>query len=379
MTYSPNSPSGQPTEQTKFSPAKVIHKFISEERSGRLIMADPNDSSIQWCVYFGGGQIHFAGSLMGVQERLIYILNKESLGLNSSFNSDLSSDYQAIYQYWQSQQLPLSWVRQALSVLTQEALVQFLAIPQASLKYEPTIGLDPLLLSVPFRQVILPVRDEITRWTQSRDVLSSPFQRPCIVDRDRCLQLVWSDSRLREQFQDIDHFIDKNLTLYEIAYCLSKDVLELASFLKPLLDLGGLGVQPYHIPEIEKLPVVACVDDSPTIQQFVKMSLEPSGYEVLSFLNPSEAIATLLACQPSLILMDIEMPEIDGYELCRRARQFEVLRSVPIIMLTGREGIIDRMRARIAGCSGYLTKPFNPQELLNLVQKQAQVQSVAPL
>jgi twitching motility two-component system response regulator PilG len=379
MTYSPNSPTDQPTEQPKFSPAKVIHKFISEERSGRLTLTDPNDSSIQWCVYFGGGQVHFAGSLMGVQERLVYILNKESLGLDSSFNADLSSDYQAIYQYWQSQQLPLSWVRQALSVLTQEALIQFLAIPQASLKYEPTIGLDPLLLSVPFRQIILPVRDRITQWSQSRAVLSSPFQRPCILDQDQCLQLVWSDSRLREQFQDISHFMDKNLTLYEMAYCLSKDVLELASSLKPLLDLGGLGVQPYHIPETEKLPIVACVDDSPTIQQFVKMSLEPSGYEVLSFLNPSEAIATLLACQPALILMDIEMPEIDGYELCRRARQFEVLRNIPIIMLTGREGIIDRMRARIAGCSGYLTKPFNPQELLNLVQKQAQVQSIQPV
>jgi twitching motility two-component system response regulator PilG len=376
MTYSPNSPSGQPTEPAKFSPAKVIHKFISEERSGRLTLTDPSDSSIQWCVYFGGGQIHFAGSLMGVQERLVYILNKESLGLDSSFNANVSSDYQAIYQYWQSKQLPLSWVRQALSVLTQEALIQFLAIPQASLKYEPSIGLDPLLLSVPFRQIILPVRDQITQWAQFRAVLSSPFQRPCIIDQEQCLKLVWSDSRLHEQFQDISHFMDKNLTLYEMADGLSKDVLELASSLKPLLDLGGLGVNPYQIPETQTLPVVACVDDSPTIQQFVKMSLEPSGYEVLSFLNPSEAIANLLARQPSLILMDIEMPEIDGYELCRRARQFEVLRHVPIIMLTGREGIIDRMRARMAGCSGYLTKPFNPQDLLDLVQKQAQVQSV---
>jgi twitching motility two-component system response regulator PilG len=375
MTYSPTD---QPTEQPKFSPAKVIHKFISEERSGRLTLADPSDSSIQWCVYFGGGQIHFAGSLMGVQERLAYILNKESLGLDSSFNVNVSSDYQAIYQYWQAKQLPLSWVRQALSVLTQEALIQFLAIPQASLKYEPSIGLDPLLLSVPFRQIILPVRDQITQWAQSRAVLSSPFQRPCILDQDKCLQLVWSDSRLREQFQDISQF-DKNLTLYEMADSLSKDVLELASSIKSLLDLGGLGVNPYQIPETQKLPIVACVDDSPTIQQFVKMSLEPSGYEVLSFLNSSEAIANLLTCQPSLILMDIEMPEIDGYELCRSARQFEVLRHVPIIMLTGREGIIDRMRARMAGCSGYLTKPFNPQDLLNLVQKQAQAQSVQPL
>jgi twitching motility two-component system response regulator PilG len=74
--------------------------------------------------------------------------------------------------------------------------------------------------------------------------------------------------------------------------------------------------------------------------------------------------------------MDIEMPKMDGYELCRQARQQEDLRSVPIVMLTGREGIIDRVRAKMAGCTAYLTKPFNPQELLDLVEKLAQAQPV---
>jgi twitching motility two-component system response regulator PilG len=111
------------------------------------------------------------------------------------------------------------------------------------------------------------------------------------------------------------------------------------------------------------------VDDSRTIQQFVKLALEPAGYEVLSLTDPTEALGQLLERQPLMILMDIEMPKIDGYELCRMVRQVEALRRVPVVMLTGREGLIDRVRAKMIGCTAYLTKPFNPVEMLELVQK----------
>jgi twitching motility two-component system response regulator PilG len=379
MAYSANDPSGQLPEPLKFSPAKALHKLVTEEQSGRLMLTDPNDSSIQWCVYFGGGQIHFAGSLMGWQERLTYLLHRESVGLEASLNPDLSSDYQMIYHCWRSQQLPMQWVRQVLANLTQEALTQFLCIPQGQLSYESSIGLDPLLLSVPFRQLVLPVRDMVTQWAQLRTELSSPFQRPYIIDQDKCLQMVWSDSHLCQQLQDISNLIKENLTLYEIAHRLSIEVLALAHFLNPLIQEGGIGIHQYRIVETQKRPVIACVDDSPTIQQFVKLSLESSGYDVLSLSDPTTAIPHLLNQKPIVILMDIEMPKIDGYELCRQARQMEALRRIPIVMLTGREGIIDRVRARMAGCTAYLTKPFNPQELLQLVQKLSHAEPVVPV
>jgi twitching motility two-component system response regulator PilG len=374
MTYSSNDPMGQPTEPTKFSPAKVLHKLMAEGRSGRLILTDPNDTSIQWCVYFGGGQIHFAGSLVGMRERMVYLLAQTMPGLETSIDLNGASDYQTIIQHWQVQRLPLHWVRQILGDLTQEALMQFTAVPQGYLKYESSIGLDPLLLSVPFRQIILPIRDAITQWTQLRAELASPLQRPYLLNEEQCHQLLWTDDQLRENFQTLTHLMNDRLTLYEIAHRLSRDVLELAIILKPLIEFGGVGVEPYQVIEVPQLPVVACVDDSPTIQQFVKLSLESSGYEVLSCLDPSQAIANLLHHKPIMIFMDIEMPGIDGYELCRSARQFEDLRQIPIVMLTGREGIIDRVRARMAGSTAYLTKPFNPQEMLNLVQKLTQAQ-----
>jgi twitching motility two-component system response regulator PilG len=379
MTYSPKPPSGQTPQPPQFSPAKALHKFVTEERSGRLSITDPNDTSVEWCVYFGGGQVHYASSLVGHRERLAYLFSRESTGLEPCLDIDAPSDYQMVYQYWRSQNLPLNWVRQVLATLTQEALTQFLAIPQGTLKYESSIGLDPLLLSVPFRQLVLPVRDNVTRWANLRADLISPFQRPVILNHDYCLQSVWSEGASGQQLQDIIPLIEKNLTLYEIAHQCSLDVLELAIFLKPIIQNGGLEMRPHRVVPTQKCPVVACVDDSPTIQQFVKLSLESSGYEVLSLFDPTQAIVPLLDHQPIVILMDIEMPGIDGYELCRLARQVEALRRVPIVMLTGREGIIDRVRARMAGCTAYLTKPFNPQELLELVKKLELAIPVAPL
>ena len=369
MTYSSNDPSGQPSETPQYSPAKVLHQLTTEGRSGRLTIIDPNDTSIQWRVFFGGGQIHYASSLSGHQERLPYLFSREATGLEPCLEIDAPSDYQMVYQYWQSKQLPLNWVRHVLSILTQEAITQFLAIPQGQLKYEPTIGIDPLLLSLPFRQCVLPVRETVVEWTHLKPDISSPLQRPYILNHDNCVQSVWNDRTSSQKLQEIIALCEENLTLYEMAHRLSMDSLSLAKFLQPLCHNGGMAMEAFQVLSTQKRPLVACIDDSPTIQQFVKLSLESSGYDVLSLPDPTQAIVSLLHHQPVVILMDIEMPGIDGYELCRLARQVEALRRVPIVMLTGREGIVDRVRARMAGCTAYLTKPFNPQELLKLVLK----------
>jgi twitching motility two-component system response regulator PilG len=67
--------------------------------------------------------------------------------------------------------------------------------------------------------------------------------------------------------------------------------------------------------------------------------------------------------------MDINMPDLDGYELCRLLRQSSLLQSIPIVMLTGRDGIVDRLRARVAGATDYMTKPIHAQNLIELVNK----------
>jgi len=75
----------------------------------------------------------------------------------------------------------------------------------------------------------------------------------------------------------------------------------------------------------------------------------------------------ILKLKPDLILLDVNMPKVDGYKLCSLLRNNPVLKNIPIVMVTGNTGIIDRAKAKIAGSSDYLTKPFTQEGLLKMV------------
>jgi twitching motility two-component system response regulator PilG len=77
----------------------------------------------------------------------------------------------------------------------------------------------------------------------------------------------------------------------------------------------------------------------------------------------------ILRSKPDLILLDVEMPNLDGYELCSLLRRHSSFKNTPIIMVTGRTGFIDKAKAKLVRSSGYLTKPFTRSDLLKLVFK----------
>jgi twitching motility two-component system response regulator PilG len=85
--------------------------------------------------------------------------------------------------------------------------------------------------------------------------------------------------------------------------------------------------------------------------------------------DPLESFAQIFQLQPDLILCDLVMPKLDGYDLCGMLRQSTAFRQTPILMLTGKDGFIDRVRAKMVGATDYLTKPFQEQELLMLLEK----------
>jgi twitching motility two-component system response regulator PilG len=99
------------------------------------------------------------------------------------------------------------------------------------------------------------------------------------------------------------------------------------------------------------------------------MMLNQHGYQVTSIYHPLEDFPRLFKLDPDLILCDIAMPELDGYELCAMMRQTHVFRQTPIVMLTGKDGFIDRLKARMVGSDDFLSKPFGENELLMLVEQ----------
>ncbi len=115
--------------------------------------------------------------------------------------------------------------------------------------------------------------------------------------------------------------------------------------------------------------LILVVDDSPTIQKVVSVTLEAHGHEVVTASDGMEALSKLRTIKPDLVLLDITMPHMDGYQLCRIMRSNDITRNVPIVMLSGKDGLFDKMRGRMAGAASYITKPFAPSALPPLIDK----------
>lgn len=110
-------------------------------------------------------------------------------------------------------------------------------------------------------------------------------------------------------------------------------------------------------------PLVLVAEDEEDILDLVVFDLEDEGYDVLTARNGEEAIALALERHPDLILLDVAMPGLDGYEVTRRLRANESTRGTPVVLLTARAQVRDVIAGFEAGANDYVTKPFRPDEL----------------
>lgn len=116
-------------------------------------------------------------------------------------------------------------------------------------------------------------------------------------------------------------------------------------------------------------PVVLVVDDSPTVRKIVQLTLQRERIRVVTAGDGLSALAAVADEQPDLILLDIMLPRMDGYNICQVIRKNMAYRDLPIIMLSGKDGLFDKMRGKLAGSTEYITKPFDSTELVQTVKR----------
>ena len=118
-------------------------------------------------------------------------------------------------------------------------------------------------------------------------------------------------------------------------------------------------------PEKTQGRLILVVDDEARMVRFIQLNLEHDGFQVISAYNGREALEQVRSQLPNLILLDVMMPDLDGFELLQRIRDQS---SVPVIMLTAKGEEDDRVRGLELGADDYITKPFSPRELLSRVR-----------
>lgn len=114
---------------------------------------------------------------------------------------------------------------------------------------------------------------------------------------------------------------------------------------------------------------VLVIDDSNTIRRSAEIFLKQGGHEVMLAEDGFDALAKVNDYEPHLIFCDILMPRLDGYQTCAIIKRNAKFASVPIVMLSSKDGVFDKARGRMVGSQEYLTKPFTKDQLLQTVQQ----------
>jgi two-component system, chemotaxis family, response regulator PixG len=195
-----------------------------------------------------------------------------------------------------------------------------------------------------------------------------------------------------------DKYLNANFTLWDIAFLVDKSVIEVTLSLISLVERGVLQFQ--RVPDLpisafvqppigasiqqaataqssseqlarfnQKQPLIACIDDSPVLTHTLRKILASAGYQVLSIPEPMRGFSQLIEHKPDLILLDLLLPNADGYSICKFLRDTPAFKETPIVILTAKNGSVDRTRAQLAGATEFLTKPPHAEELLQIVRK----------
>ncbi|WP_228486272.1 response regulator [Paludibaculum fermentans] len=140
--------------------------------------------------------------------------------------------------------------------------------------------------------------------------------------------------------------------------------LEKASKLKPDETIVKQALE-----KLRNRRLILAVDDSTTVRKIVSVTLERYGYRVLTAMDGMQALAKLDEQRPDLILLDITMPRMDGYQVCKTIKQNSYTKPIPVVMLSGKDGFFDKVKGKLAGATDYLTKPFQEEALVKAVEK----------
>ncbi len=322
----------------RLHPLSLLAQLINRQANGCLQVVSGSSS---WLIYLDQGKLTFATSSHAPFERLdrhlhqlsasipavgtarsqVRLLYENAAGIYPS----TSADYQAIC--WLVEQRLLN-VTQATALI--EAIAQDVIVP---------------LLSVTEGMYEVIDKQSFVHYPQICQLDLRPIVEQC--------------HRLRQTSQSAK------------VYPLPRDASTYQTRQSGLSHAGTNGMKstPAAGPVTKTRYTVACIDDSPTILQAISTFLDDANFLVLMINDPVKALMQVVRSKPDVILLDVGMPNLDGYELCSLLRRHPSFKNTPIIMVTGHTGFIDRARAKLVGASGYLTKPFTQSELLKTMFK----------
>jgi chemotaxis family two-component system response regulator PixG len=410
--------------------ARELLKSLELSRDGCVYVVRDR---IRWSFYIQRGKLVYAAHSLESFERLerhLRALSREVPALNDQVRSQLRLmfddpspdnakykvtseilcvEYLAILWLVDENHLPKPMAGKLVARIIQEVIEAFLCLPDGvfnGIYYEHL--LQQSYCSLPVDRVLEVVTNRLQSWYQLGPTICSPYQCPYLVSQTS------AEKRMsRETVQRLGRML-RGFNFCQLGALLGKDPLAIAKQLSPLITDGSILLRDplspfdllprtyYLAPEeekenIEKLSAtfvdeansaedissisqiftqkpsktwkIVCIDDSESMLSIISSYLGSEDFQVTLIQDSMKALMKITSIRPDLILLDIGMPNVDGYKLCSLIRKSSSLKDIPIVMVTGNKGLIDRARARIAGATDYLTKPFVQNDLLKMIMR----------
>lgn len=341
----------------RLNPLSLLAQLSSRQANGCLQISS---GSTSWSIYLEQGKLIYASDSVDPFERLdrhLRQLSRQIPTLVSAvrvqvrllFESDSGSqggptpDYRAICWLVEQQYLNLFQAATLIEELAEDVIRSLLAVKEGTHQLIPQDQFEelPKFCRLELRTLVERCHDQLRR------------QQP-------------SESRNPTGATPTDTSVaNGNSTQLE-----SSQKNPAISSSTPLNDRANPPVTSPSNPAKKKTTyTIACIDDSAAVLNAINSFLDDKSFSVVMINDPVRALMQVVRIKPDLILLDVEMPNLDGYELCSLLRKHSLFKTTPIIMVTGNTGFLDRAKAKLVRASGYLTKPFNQSELLKIVFK----------
>ncbi|WP_414619808.1 response regulator [Calothrix sp. CCY 0018] len=358
------------------------------QRTGLLFVEAYTEESLPrtWFIFFLNGQIVYSqeanSSVFRLRDYLRYyrinLQGEETLPTTDSDKSLSAPEYGYLWRLLEQDIINPIQARSIIQGLVHETLFDLLSLREGSFIFELDKPLTPQLTTLEIAPLLNKVFKQVQEWKLLYPYIQSPDQCPVLTDVERLRSSLASST-----VEKLQHWADGKTSLRQLARFLNRDVLTLAKAIYPYVQQGLIHIvsienksslthnhsSQQHSQENQSIKGIVCIDDALAICETVQSILQTQGYNAIAFTNPLEALNRVFQLQPHLILCDIVMPDLDGYQLCAMLRHSSAFRLVPIIMLSAKSSYIDRAKANMVGATDYLTKPFESTELLLLIKK----------
>lgn len=373
----------------------LIEKFktcTTNQYSGKL---DIKSSKYKWSLYYRFGRIIWAAGGIHPFRRWRRKVTQycpqikiDEIKLESIQLTNELWDYQLLTTLYKQKKVDRNQVEAVAKNVISEVLfdiAQQVNFEDVSCSRNPKVILDISLTFMNTDFFLKRMEEEWYAWSSAGLANFTPHLSPELLQPKQVQQLVTPNV-----YKNFVNFINGKYTLQDLAIKLNFNVLKISSDLLPFILRGFIQMSeiadlPLSVKQVKKnitalpkkeskIPLIACIDDSVQVCQTLESVITSNDMRFIKIQDAIQALPTLIENKPDLILLDLMMPVVNGYEVCAQIRRVAQFAKIPVIILTGSDGLFDRFRAKVAGSTDFMTKPIVPQKLLDMINKHLEKQ-----